>query len=116
MYVGRSAVRDVADKRLPLLNEYLKVSKWQQGDPFLPHACLSTLFSLLKQALFELPDKIRYDTIVHAFVRQTNEDIAKPYLGNQAYKTRPNGSIRPARPAGPPTKQVKPALPSSLHK
>lgn len=49
IYLGRSNVREVTDKRVPLLNEYLK-------------------------SLFALPNNIRYDSIVMAFTKPTSED------------------------------------------
>lgn len=78
---GRSAIREVTDRRLPLLNTYL-------------------------QKLLVLPDKIRYDSIVTSFAKPTSDDQAHPYTGNQAYKMR--HTTKPDRPAGPPTRPVKP--------
>ena len=57
-------------------------------------------------SLFALPDKIRYDSIVAAFTRPTTDDLARPYTGNQAYKTRPTGAVKPER---PPVPQIRPA-------
>ncbi len=42
--------------------------------------------------LYALPDKIRYDSIVMAFVRATSED-QKTYPGKQAYPDRHNGTM-----------------------
>lgn len=90
-YFGRSAIREVTDRRLPLLNSYL-------------------------QGLVALPDKIRYDTIVTGFVRATSDDLARPYAGNQAYKSRPNGAVKPDRPARPqpPRSVEKPQRPPPM--
>lgn len=90
-YLGRSAIREVTEKRLPLLNTYL-------------------------QSLFSLPDKIRYDTIVTGFTRPTSDDLARPYLGNQAYKSRQNGAVKPDRPARPqlPNSKEKPQRPPPM--
>ena len=92
-FFGRSAIREVTDRRLPLLNTYL-------------------------QGLFSLPDKIRYDTIVNAFTRPTTDDLARPYAGNQAYKSRANGAVKPDRPARPqpPRGAEKPQRPPPMAK
>ena len=55
------------------------------------------------QKLCELPDKIRYDSIVLAFVRPTAED-KKTHFGTQS-----NGAI--SHPRRPPAKPEKPAKP-----
>ena len=59
----------------------------------------------------ELPDKIRYDSIVVVFARPNSEDLARPYYGNKAYKSRPNGVAKPDRPERPPVRPAKPARP-----
>lgn len=82
-YFGRSAVREVTEKRLPSLNTYLL-------------------------SLFSLPDKIRYDSIVTAFTRPTPDDLEQPYTGKEAYK---NSSAKPERPPVPHTKPLRPGLP-----
>jgi len=71
-------VRDVTDKRLPQLNAYLK-------------------------KLFELPDKIRHDSIVRAFVQPTKED-QKTHIGSQT-----NGTTKPERPPARPKPPAKPS-------
>lgn len=60
IYLGRSAVRDVAQKRLPELNTYLK-------------------------NLLALPPNISRDSIVVSFLRQTAKD-GKEYTGNKPMK------------------------------
>lgn len=95
IFFGRSAVRDVTDKRLPHLNSYLKT-------------------------LFELPDKIRYDSIVMAFVRPTSED-KKAQLGKQSSLNgtangpgigTTSGKNSRSKPDRPPRPSVAPSAPS----
>jgi hypothetical protein len=80
-FIGRSAVREVTEKRLPMLNSYLL-------------------------NLLSLPDKIRYDSIVMAFTRATSDDMAHPYTGTEAYKS---SAIKPDRPPVPHAKQIRPS-------
>ncbi|CAI8026135.1 Neutrophil cytosol factor 4 [Geodia barretti] len=101
LYLSRSAVREVTDKRLPQLNSYL-------------------------QHLISLPDNIRYDSIVKAFTRQTPQDRdnhsqaskllsakpARPAPPSQSHTPRksstPPHPAPPSRPAAPPTKPPPP--------
>jgi hypothetical protein len=59
-YVGRSAIRDVAQLRQPHLDEFLK-------------------------KLYKMSDKIRYDSIVLGFLKPNHEDVSRPYKPSVAY-------------------------------
>ena len=67
LYLERSAVREVTDKRLPQLNSYLQVDSSSTSSD--DGGSLSP-----PQHLFSLPDNIRHDSIVKAFARQTPQD------------------------------------------
>ncbi len=85
--IGRSAIREVTEKRLPILNEYLK-------------------------SLLLLPNKIRYDSIVTRFTVQTPEDQSRPAYTSQIKQNGTlsinNASRRPSRPAPPSSKPQPP--------
>lgn len=91
LYLSRSAVREVTDKRLPLLNSYL-------------------------QRLFSLADNIRYDSIVKSFTRQTPQDRERYGETTTAPTTTTTTASKPLRPALPTHKKttapVRPAPPS----
>ncbi|XP_064407065.1 neutrophil cytosol factor 4-like [Halichondria panicea] len=80
---GRSAVKDLAEKRLPALNSYLK-------------------------KLMSLSDKIRYDSIVLAFTKPTPEDLTISPSNGHAKSGKPE---RPAPPSKPALPTIKPARP-----
>eukprot|EP00731_Ephydatia_muelleri_P028537 Em0020g181a len=88
IYLGRSNVREVTDKRVPLLNEYLK-------------------------GLFALPNNIRYNSIVMAFVKPTAED--QKYCSEEEEEKVAKSKSLPRRPP-PPTAAnrppVRPAVPA----
>jgi neutrophil factor 4 len=69
LYLSRSAVREVTDKRLPLLNSYL-------------------------QQLFSLPNNIRYDSIVKNFSRQTPQERENNRHDNKGPTGHPSKPIR----------------------
>ena len=89
IYLGRSNVREVTDKRVPLLNEYLK-------------------------GLFALPNNIRYNSIVMAFVKPTSED--RNYCNEEEEEVVAKSKSLPRRPP-PPTAEnrppVRPAVPAA---
>ena len=91
VYLSRSAVREVTDKRLPLLNSYLQVGLQPISCHMktISNVCLVMLWSLCevcfsnRQHLFSLADNIRYDSIVKAFTRKSQQDKQSTYHGNQ---------------------------------
>ncbi|XP_019852481.1 PREDICTED: neutrophil cytosol factor 4-like [Amphimedon queenslandica] len=80
-YIGRSAVRDVAELRMPYLDEFLK-------------------------KLYAMSDKIRYDSIVLGFLKPNYEDIEKPYKPSVSYPGRTVS--QPEKPNKPPRPTIRP--------
>ncbi len=85
-------MKDLAEKRLPALNSYLKVSyMWQHRQVVI----------CVLQKLMTLSDKIRYDTIVLAFMKPTPEDLTISPSNGHVKSGKPERPVPPSKSALP---------------
>ncbi|XP_065826186.1 neutrophil cytosol factor 4-like [Oscarella lobularis] len=90
-FMGRSAIRDVAQERLPQLTAYLRT------------------------VLLSLPRKISRDPCVEQFIREKDYD-SKPYKGRYSFRRKLTGSTDPStdtRKRPPPPTKALPNVPKS---